>query len=175
MNDPINQLPPDINFSSFDFTNLINSFLPDEIMSKSIGEKYLVFFLGEELYAISTKQIAEVAPPMTITPLPNAPEWLIGVTNLRNEIISIVSLPVLLKKQSPAVSPKSKLVVLRSPDSAPYVAFAADRLSEIISLRKEEIQFNQNKDSPHILGKAVHLSNHLKLVDSEKIHSSLVI
>jgi len=175
MNDPTAQLPPEINFSSFNFTNLINSFLPDEMASKSIGEKYLVFLLDEELYAVSTKQVAEAAPPMIITPLPNSPEWLIGIANLRNEIISVVNLPALLKKQHSIVSPKSKIVVLQSPGSAPYVAFAADRLSEIISLRKEEIQFNQDENSPFILGKAVHLSNHLNLIDTEKIISSLII
>ncbi len=175
MNDLNAQLPPEIDFSSFDFTNLANSFLPDEIKSPSIGEKYLVFFLDEDRYAISIKQVAEVAPPLPITKLPNAPEWLIGIVNLRNEIISVVNLPTFLKKQNPAAAPKSKLIVLHAPDSAPYAAFTVSRLSEIISLRIDEIEFNQDEKSPYILGKAVHLSNHLNLIDTEKILSSLVV
>lgn len=176
MNDLTNQLPPEIDFSSFDFTNLANSFLPDEIKSKSIGEKYLVFFLGEELYAVPTSQVAEVAPSMPITPLPNAPEWLKGIVNLRNEIVSVVFLPKLLGKQSPNVSPtKWKLVVLRSPDSASLIGFTADRLSEIISLRSDEIKLEPDEDSPFTIGKAVHLANRLTLVDAEKILSSLTV
>ena len=175
MNDPTIQLPPEIDFSSFDFTNLTNSFLPDEIKSPSIGEKYLVFFLEEEIYAISTAQVAEAAPLLPITSLPNAPEWLVGIANLRNEIISVVNLPMLLKKQKSTISPKSKLVVLHSPDSAPYIAFTADRLGEIISLRNDAIEFSENEKSPFVMGKAVHLAIHLNLIDTEKILSSLVI
>lgn len=176
MNDLNTPLPPEIDFSSFDFTNLANSFLPDEIKSKSIGEKYLVFFLGEELYAVATSQISEVAPPLPITPLPNAPDWLMGIANLRNEIISVVFLPKLLNNSKVAnAAPKSKLVVLRSPDSASYVAFTADRLSEIISLQTREIKFESDENSPFTIGKAVHLSNSLTLIDTEKVLSSLTV
>jgi purine-binding chemotaxis protein CheW len=175
MNDLTNLLPPEIDFSSFDFTNLANSFLPDEMKSKSIGEKYLVFFLGNELYAVPTNQIAEVAPPLPVTTLPNAPDWLMGIVNLRNEIVSVVLLPKLLGKPSPNASPKWKLVVLRSTDSESLIGFSADRLSEIISLRRDEIKFQPEPDSPFTLGKAVHLSNHLTLIDAEKILSSLTV
>jgi purine-binding chemotaxis protein CheW len=178
MNDLTNQLPPEIDFSSFDFTNLANSFLPDEIKSKSIGEKYLVFFLGNESFAVPTSQIAEVAPPLPVTAVPNAPDWLKGIVNLRNEIVSVVLLPKLLGKPSPnaAASPKWKLVVLRSPDSSgSLLGFSADRLSEIISLRRDEITFQPDPNSPFTSGKAVHLSNHLTLIDAEKILSSLTV
>jgi len=178
MDEPLLELPPEINFSSFDFTKLTNSLLPDDIKSKSVGEKYLVFFLGEEYYAVATRQVAEAAPSLQTTPLPNSPEWLVGIANLRNEIVSVVNLPTLLKKSNFNVSPKSKLVILRSfePDSAAaYVAFRADRLSEIISLRTEEIESVENEKSPYICGKAVHLSKNLHLIDAEKILASLII
>ena len=177
MNDITTQLPPEIDFSSFDFNNLTNSLLPDDVKSKSSGEKYLVFFLGEEYYAVSTGQVAEAAPSLPTTPLPNAPEWLVGIANLRNEIVSIVSLPTLLKKPRVAASPKSKLIVLRSaqPDSAPFAAFGADRLNEIISLRDEEIHPAKNEKSPYICGSAVYSTKNLNLIDAEKILSSLVV
>lgn len=175
MSDSNIQLPPEIDFSSFDFTNLANSFLSDEIQPKSSGEKYLVFFLDEELYAVATRQVAEVSPPLAVTPLPNAPEWLLGVANLRNEIIPVVSLPTLLEKQHSAISPRSKIVVLHSPESAPHVAFAADRLSEIISLRSDEIKADANEKSPRIAGQATHLAKRLNVIDTEKIIASLVV
>lgn len=175
MNDLTSQLPPEIDFSSFDFTNLANSFLPDEMKSKSIGEKYLVFFLGNELYAVPTNQVAEVAPSLPVTPLPNAPNWLKGIVNLRNEIVSVVFLPRLLGKKSSNVSPKWKLVVLRAPGSASLIGFTADRLSEIISLRSDEIKFEPDENSPFAIGKAVHLAKRLTLIDAEKILSSLTV
>lgn len=175
MNDPVAQLPPEIDFSSFDFTNLTNSFLSDEKTSQSIGEKYLVFFLDGEACAVRSKQVAEAAPPLAIAKLPHAPEWLVGIANLRNEIISVVSLPVLLKKQRSAAPPKSKLVVLHSQNFVSGFAFLADRLSEIIVLKDSEIERVKGNDSPYIYGKAVHLAAQLNLIDTEKILSSLTI
>lgn len=175
MNDLAAQLPPQIDFSAFDFTNLTNSFLTAEKSSPSAGEKYLIFFLDGEPHAVRSKQVAEAAPPLPIVKLPNAPEWLVGIANLRNEIISVVNLPVLLKKQRTTAAPKSKLVVLHSQHSAPNFAFLADRLSEIITLQDKEIQSVDDEAAPYIFGKAVHPAGNLNLIDTEKILASLVI
>ena len=56
MNEPLLELPPEIDFSSFDFPNLTNSFLSDAATLQSIGEKYFFFFLGKELYAVASEQ-----------------------------------------------------------------------------------------------------------------------
>jgi len=175
MSDSTDQVLPEIDFSSFDFTNLTNSFLPGATTPHLIGEKYLIFFLDEEIYAIASEQVAEVAPPLHAARLPNTPEWLVGIANLRNELISVVSLRALLRKQNLASPPKSKLIVLRSPNSPSNIAFTVDKLSEIISLRNEEIEFNKDEKSPYIFGNAVHQSNKLTLINTEKLLSSLVI
>ena len=175
MNDSTDLPPPEIDFSSFDFTNLTNSFLSGATRRQSNGEKYLVFFLDEEIYAVASEQVVEVAPSLHAARLPNTPEWLVGVANLRNELISVVSLRSLLGKQNLDSPPKSKLVVLRSPNSASNVAFTVDKLSEIIILQSEEIEFNKDEKTPYIFGKAVHQSNSLILLNTEKLLSSLVI
>jgi len=175
MSDLTDQLPPEIDFSSFDFTNLTNSFLPGAATLQSIGEKYLIFFLDEEIYAVASRQVVEVAPPLHAALLPNIPEWLVGVANLRNELISVVSLRSLLKKQILASPQKSKMIVLRAPNSASNIAFTVDKLGEIISLRCEEIEFNTDEKSPYIFGKAVHQSDKLTLINTENLLSSLII
>lgn len=176
MTDLSAQLPPEIDFSAFDFTNLTNSFLADETdASAAAGEKYLVFYLDEDLHAVASERVAEVAPMPTVAALPNAPEWLVGIANLRNEIVSVVNLRTLLKRKNSAVSPRSKLIVLRSPNDQPPIAFTVDRLSEIINLPTAKIQANADKASAFILGKAVHQANALSLIDTEKLLSALVI
>lgn len=174
MNDLAAQLPPAIDFSAFDFTNLTNSFLSEEKSSSTADEKYLVFYLDGDLYAVASKQVAEAAPPLRVARLPHAPEWLVGIANLRNEIITVVSLPMLLKKQRSLAAPKSKLVVLRSQNSASNIAFTADRLSEIVHLKEKEIHPLNDKDSPYIFGTAVHQYGKLNLIDTEKILAALV-
>lgn len=175
MTDLSYQNPPDIDFSSFDFTNQTNSFLSGEISAPSTGEKYLVFILGEEFYAVASGTIAEAAPYPTVVALPNAPEWLLGIANLRGEIISVVNLPFLLKKPASTVSPKSKIIVMRPQHSDNGFAFAADKLCEIIVLRDRHIEQSPENPATYTGGKSVYKSEGLTLIDPKKIFASLIL
>ena len=169
------QPPPDIDFSSFGFTDQTNSFLSDQISESSTGEKYLVFFTGEEFYAIASETVAEAAPYPPVVALPNAPEWLLGIANLRGEIISVVNLPFLLKKSASPVSAKSKIIIMRPQHSDNGFAFAADKLCEIIVLREREIETDEKNPAAYVCGKAVYKSKVLNLIDTKKIFASLVL
>ena len=155
-----------------ELTDILDSFFLDEQDSQISGEKFIVFILDEEFYAIPAKQVAEVVRPLSFTSLPNLPEWFLGIANLRGDIISIVGLKSLWNKES-VDSPKSKLIVLRSFDNGSPVAFKIDKLREIVTLPKEEIEVARNKRNSHIFGKAEHKSNVLNLLDVEEILSSL--
>src|SRR5689334_910486 len=101
---------PEIDFFSPDLTDSL--FLENQTAEAS-GEKFIVFFLDGELYAVSAAQVAEVVQMLAITPLPNVPEWLLGIANLRGEIISVVDLPKLWNKKTSQNPAKAKLIVLR--------------------------------------------------------------
>lgn len=154
---------------------VINSDLPDfkpfSQEEKCAAEKYVTFFLSDKFFALAAEQVAEVAQMLSFTPLPRAPEWLLGIANLRGEIVSVVNLPKLWNEAGAPVSPKSKLILLRSWDNS--VAFAVDRLSEVITLKEQEIQSVEGENIPHLLGKAAHKFGVLHLLDAEKICSGL--
>ncbi len=112
---------------------------------------------------------------LSVTPLPNLPEWLLGIADLRGAMISAVSLQKLLGTSGVSVAPRTKFVVLKSPNFPSPVAFAVDRLSEIIVLPNEEIHLVKDEKAPHLLGKAMYKSNDLNLLDVENLFSSLTI
>lgn len=167
--------PPDIDFSSFDFNSQANSFLSDATSKLSVGEKYLVFSLGEEFYAIASQTVAEAAPYPTVVALPNTPEWLLGIANLRGEIVSVVNLPFLLARNSSPVSAKSKIIVLRPQNADNGFAFAADKLCEIIVLSEEEIETDKKNSAAYLYGDAAYKSKVLNLIDTKKIFASLIL
>jgi len=139
----------------------------------SIGEKYLVFFLDDEFYAVPSQKVVEVAPTIPVTVLPNAPEWLLGIANLRGEVISVVSLPALLGKKNSKPASKPKFIILRSSAFESGAAFTADRISEIVTVPDEEIKFKNAAQSLPIFGKTVRKSQTLNLIDTEKLFASL--
>jgi len=168
MNDLFLENPLALDLPSFDPASFSETHT-----TQPIGEKFLVFCWGEELFAIASKQVAEAAPTLAVTVLPNVPDWLVGVANLRGEIISVIDLPVILKKQISAPAPKPKFIILRSNVFESGVAFTADRIYEIVTLPPDEIQLNENKKSASIYAKAVYKSQTLNLIDTEKLFASL--
>lgn len=173
------------NFTDIDFSSLLDlpeasSIFLEGKSAQVYGEKYVVFALDEELYAVHSNLVAEVLSPLPVTPLPGVPEWLSGVANLRGEIISVVDLRKFWKKK-PAVSAssspqKNKLIVLRSAKDETKIAFIIDRLSEIVTLAPQDIKFSAadfENSFPTLYGKAAHESSTLLLFDAENLLSSL--
>lgn len=170
---PKNQFEKDL-AKSFDFSEMSESIFTDEISNTSVGEKFVVFHLNEKLFGISSKMVAEVARPLPVAALPNTPEWLLGIANLRGEIISVLNLPKILQQDYSTSSLKTKFVVLQPTDFAKATAFNVDRLSEIVTLNADEIELNtEESDVPHVFGKALHKSNTLHLIDADGLLSSL--
>ncbi len=157
-----------VNFPSPDSPHFSNSFFDKQ----SAVKKYLVFYLTDEIFAVSARQVSEIIFLSGIASLPNVPEWLLGIVNLRGEIISVVDLAKLWKKKDITLSSKTKLIVLRDENSNASIAFTTDKLGEIIDLPDNEVKFNE-EIAPEIFGQANYKSNVLNLLDAEKLISSL--
>ncbi|MET0147174.1 MAG: chemotaxis protein CheW [Ilumatobacteraceae bacterium] len=56
----------------------------------------LVLPVGEERYAIDTARVREVIADPRATPLPGAPGWVLGVINLRGEVVPLLDTTALL-------------------------------------------------------------------------------
>lgn len=62
--------------------------------------------LGQEVFGLEAAYVFDIRPLPSITPVPRAPDWVVGVVNLRGRIVSVVDLkrffrlPLLKKKES---------------------------------------------------------------------------
>ena len=166
--------------SEIDFASLLDlpafdaTFSPEK-NKISEGEKYIVFHLDEKLYGIRSNRVAEVVSSLPITFLPNVPEWLLGIANLRGDIISVVDLRKLWRKNTQAPS-KTRLIVFHSLKNETSIAFVVDKLSEIVTITSKEINFSAAdfEDSfPTFFGKTDFKSNTLFLLDIDNILSTL--
>lgn len=139
---------------------------------KAVGEKYVIFFLNEEVYAVSARCVTEVIVPLRLTPLPKTPEWFLGIANLRGKIISVIDLPRFWNREKSPSAPHPKLILLSSETSDSQIAFAVDKLSEIIALLNADIQSDFDC-SPDFCGKIKYKSDVIHLLDAEKLFLSL--
>jgi len=138
------------------------------------GKKYIIFMLDAVHFAIASNRVSEVIRPLSFTVLPNVPEWLSGIANLRGDILSIIDLQAIWKMKS-TDSPKSKLIVLRPDNHDAHLAFKVDKLREIATLPDDQIKPAGKNDLPHLFGKVMHKSNLVNLLDIDGITSSLTL
>src|SRR5476649_2540358 len=83
-----------------------------QAISGAIGERFLVFTLSNESYAIPIKKIRECIAMTEITPVPNTPAYFRGVINLRGQMVSIVDLRMRLRMSRVENTQRTPIIIM---------------------------------------------------------------
>lgn len=86
---------------------------PDET---AILHKYVLIGLGSCRLAVPMEGLVEVGARPAVTPLPNLPAWILGIVNLRSEIISVIDLAAFLDLPAARTQSGERFVVIRYRD-----------------------------------------------------------
>ena len=97
----------------------------------------LVFSLSGETYALETRSVREVARFADFTALPGASPFLLGVTNLRGEILPVFDLRRLAGIAPKGLTDLSRLLVLG--EDREELGLLADEVREVKTMRREEV------------------------------------
>lgn len=101
--------------------------------------KYIVFTLADGKYAVPVNQVMEVGEPQRITPVPNVPDWVLGVTNLRGDIISVVDCGAFLNLHDHITMEVSSMCVVRNKRRDMTTSLMVDRIEGMMNLSDELI------------------------------------
>ncbi len=99
--------------------------------------KYLIFSMGNELYGIEIRYITEIIGIQPITEIPEMPEYVKGITNLRGKIIPIMDARLRFKKEVREYDDRTCIIVIETNDIS--IGLIVDSVSEVISLKDEDI------------------------------------
>ena len=72
------------------------------------------FVLAFESYAIETRHVREVEPLDNLTPLPGTPAFVLGIVNVRGEILSVIDLRKFFELPEKGLTDLNKVIVLQS-------------------------------------------------------------
>ena len=100
--------------------------------------RVLVFVLGSERYALDAEHLVEIVPVAGCTPVPGAPPHLLGVTNLRGEVRSVVDLGRLLELPQHEQAETGYILLLRH--QGREVTLRVDRVEAIQNTSPEEVE-----------------------------------
>ena len=87
---------------------------PEEAITASERIAVVEFRLGSDSYGLPLGNVREVAPLQHFTPVPSTPAWLLGLMNLRGEIIAIVDLRHLFDLPGRGLSDLNHVLVLHT-------------------------------------------------------------
>ena len=97
----------------------------------------LRFTLADERYAVETRTVREVFRPTGITPMPGAPGFVLGVANLRGEVLAVMDLGKILEIDKSASGERPWVLVLGT-DKVEF-GVAVEGLEEVTTLRAGKI------------------------------------
>jgi purine-binding chemotaxis protein CheW len=112
--------------------------VPEEAASVARVLEVVVFDLGDECYAVETVHVREVVRLGGLTPLPGAPDFLAGVTNLRGQILAIFDLRRLFGAPPQRAGEPSRVVVLGA--GRAEFGVLADTVHTVATLAEERVR-----------------------------------
>jgi purine-binding chemotaxis protein CheW len=112
--------------------------VPLEPTAAVLALKVVVFDIAGECYAIETALVREVVRLAGLTPLPGAPDFLAGVTNLRGQILPVIDLRELFGVPGEGAAEPSRVLVLG--DGRAEIGVLAETLHEVAALPEERVR-----------------------------------
>lgn len=102
-----------------------------------MAERDIIFCIGDQEYGIDVQLVTAIEPMMDIVPVPNAPTCILGLMNLRGEVIPVYSLRKRFLLEEYTDPAKTKLIVTRY-DGTP-LAFKVDEVLEMYDFTEDLI------------------------------------
>lgn len=101
-------------------------------------QKYLIFRLANEEYGIDILKVQEIRGCDRVTRIPNVPEFITGVTNLRGVIVPIVDLRVRFDLAIETDNASAVVIVLNLKDRV--LGIMVDGVADVLSLDESQIR-----------------------------------
>lgn len=107
------------------------------VIENTAGEKYLTFFIDEQLFAIKSSYVVEIIRIQPITLMPKLPPYVKGVINLRGKIVTLIDLRIKLSKPELPYNERTSIIVVEADEFS--VGFIVDRVNDVANIVQSQI------------------------------------
>ena len=143
-------------------------------LAAAAGREFLTFNLGGEEYGVDILKVQEIRGYDGVTRIPDTPDFIKGVVNLRGAIVPVLDLPIKLKLGGAAYNGFTVMVVLNL--QRRVIGVVVDSVSDVIQLEAEQLhpapEFGTHVDTRFISGLGTIDQRMLILLDIERLLSS---
>ncbi|HIJ76984.1 MAG TPA: purine-binding chemotaxis protein CheW [Deltaproteobacteria bacterium] len=140
--------------------------------------KYLTFCLEDEEYGMGILRVKEIIGMMRITSVPQTPDYVKGVINLRGKVIPVIDLRLRFGMRSIAFTDRNCIVVVEiGSDSARlHIGIIVDSVLEVVKIKSSDIEdtpcFGPTLSTEYILGMAKTEGDVKILLDIDRVLTS---
>jgi purine-binding chemotaxis protein CheW len=109
--------------------------------------QYLTFKLSDEIFAVDVAKVREILEYTSITKVPQTPEYMCGVINLRGSVVPVIDMRLKFNMQKTETTVNTCIVVVEVvlDDDLVVIGALADSVQEVLELEAEHIE-----PAPHI-------------------------
>ncbi|BFL84895.1 chemotaxis protein CheW [Shewanella hafniensis] len=135
--------------------------------------QWVTFKLDHETYGINVMQVQEVLRYTEIAPVPGAPYYVLGIINLRGNVVTVIDTRSRFGLQSAEVDDSTRIVIIEAEKQV--IGILVDSVAEVVYLRRSEIDNAPNvgteESAKFIQGVSNRDNELLILVDLDKLLS----
>jgi purine-binding chemotaxis protein CheW len=141
--------------------------LPPESRQETL--QFCLFERGAQVFAIGTALVQEAVVVNTIVPVPRAPETLVGIANLRGDILPILNLDRSMGVRSEVANDRSMILIIRDESDNTFYGVLTDRVFGVRTLDASKAATTSDPSSiigsvwPDFEGRVVHQISREKL------------
>ncbi|MDD5287155.1 MAG: chemotaxis protein CheW [Desulfuromonadaceae bacterium] len=110
----------------------------DEVSKHDELIQLVSFMLADEEYGVEVLKVREIIRMPNITKMPNTPDYVVGIINLRGKVIPIVSMRRRFTLAESENSIQTRIIIMDVVGG--MTGFIVDGVSEVIRIRSSEIQ-----------------------------------
>ena len=135
---------------------------------------YLTFKLHNELFAINVHHVLEVLQEYNIVEVPDAPKYISGMINFRNDIIPVINFREKFMFPENKTG-KNKVIVIDISIDDNSIKFGAivDKVQDVFEIEEKELkdtpEFGSKYNPEYLTGMIYKNNNHFMLLNLEKV------
>ena len=113
-----------------------------EDTSLASSQQYVTFSLGDELFGVEVTRAREILSVTPVTKVPQTPEYLLGVINLRGQVVPVIDMRLKLNLPVSEETEDTCIIVVevQVDGEAIIVGALADAVREVLEIRSDQIE-----------------------------------
>lgn len=108
-----------------------------DILQNELDNQLLTFWLDNQMFGVSITNVSQIISMLPVTEMPETPEYVKGIINLRGNIIPIIDMRLRLGKPEAGYTDRTCIVIANVNDG--QLGFIVDEVDAVLRISREQI------------------------------------